>query len=416
MPQTYNMKKKTIAVFFGGRSPEHDVSVISALQVMDAIDQSRYTVLPVYIAPDGAWFIGDGLRNRDTYLLSSKKREELTEVTLDVCTGKTASHRGALVPKKHPFLGSAKPTFFDIAIPAFHGLYGEDGNIQGLFELANIPYTGMRTKASSVLMDKGATKHLLQALDIPTLDYAIIKRPDDGFLVNEAVLDEVFQPLGFPCILKPSHLGSSIGVAKVSSVEEAKACLPAIFEYDDAAIAEPFVQNLVEYNVAVTKKGSALITSAIERPKGTDELLDFKQKYMSGGDDKTGNKLGGTKDTSAPVSEGMLSLTREINPSLPKEMDHNIRAWACKMFDGIDGSGAPRIDFIGNKETGEIWMNEVNPCPGSFGYFLWEAAQNPLMFTDFLTHLIEEAAVLNIARTLPVDPVPEDARLLKRRG
>jgi len=112
----------------------------------------------------------------------------------------------------------------------------------------------------------------------------------------------------------------------------------------------------------------------------------------------------------------MLSLTREINPTLPKDVDNNIRAWACKMFDGIDGSGAPRIDFIGNKETGEIWMNEVNPCPGSFGYFLWEAAQNPLMFTDFLTHLIEEAAILNVARTLPVDPVPEDARLLKRRG
>lgn len=415
MSQTDNIKKKTIAVFFGGRSPEHDVSIISALQAMDAIDQNHYTVLPVYIAPDGVWFIGQGLRKRDTYLPNKATREKLTEVTLDMCVKKSAQGRGALIPKKQPLFGTAKPVYFDVAIPAFHGLFGEDGNIQGMFEMANIPYTGMRTKASAILMDKGATKHLLQALDIPTLPYAIIKRPEKGFLVDEAVLTEIFHPLDFPCILKPAHLGSSIGVAKVTSIEEVKACLPSIFEYDDAAIAEPFVQNLIEYNIAICKKNGALMTSAIERPKGTDELLDFKQKYMSGGEDKSGNKLGGMKDAGAPVSEGMLSLTREINPALPKEMEQNIRIWACKMFDGADGTGAPRIDFIGNRETGEIWMNEVNPCPGSFGYFLWEAAADPMIFTDLMTHLIEEAMAQNIARTLPADPVPEDARLLKRK-
>lgn len=405
MSQTQMTQKKRIAVFFGGRSPEHDVSVISALQVLGAIDASRYESFPVYIDPKGAWYIGDALRKRENYLF--KNTSDLTEVTLDV----SAKRGGALIPKKQPFLGSAKPIEFDVAIPAFHGLYGEDGNIQGLFELANIPYTGMRTKASAILMDKVTTKYALQALDIPVLPFAILRRPSEGYLIPEDQIDALLKPLGYPCIIKPSHLGSSIGVAKVNNAAEAKACLPAIFEMDDAAIAEPFVQNLIEYNVAVMKGG---LTSAIERPKATEELLDFKQKYMSGGDGKTGDKLGGVKDGNAPVSEGMLSLTREINPDIPSEKDAQIREWAVRMFDALDGTGAPRIDFIGNAESGELWMNEINPIPGSFGYFLWEAAADPLLFTDLLTAQIEEAITENISKALPADVVPKDARLLKR--
>lgn len=404
------INKKKIAVFFGGRSPEHDVSVITAIQVMQALDVTLYEVLPVYIALDGKWYIGDGLNKRDTFIPSDATKKNLTEVTLDM----SSQRGGALIPKSQPFLGKSKPISFDVAIPAFHGLYGEDGNIQGLFELANIPYVGMRTKASSVLMDKVTSKYIFQSLGIPVLPFAAVKRPDQGYLIPEAVLEEILKPVGFPCILKPSHLGSSIGVAKVSSVEEAKACLPAIFEFDDCAIAEPFVENLVEYNVAVSKLGNdGIKTSAIERPKSSDELLDFKQKYMSGTNGKGGNKMGGTK-TFSTASEGMLSLTRDINPDVPQELENDVRRWATLMFEALDGTGAPRIDFIGNAKTGEIWMNEVNPLPGSFGYFLWEAAQDVILFTDLLSHLIAEAISCNIGRSLPADPVPADARLLKR--
>lgn len=403
------INKKTVAVFFGGRSPEHDVSVISGLQALQALDNALYNAMPVYVAPDGAWYVGDILRRRESYMLNEERKKQLTEVTLDV-QGKRG---GVLLPKKTPFFGSAKPITFDIAIPVFHGLYGEDGNIQGLFELANVPYAGMRTKASAILMDKVTTKYFLQALDIPVLPFAIIRRPHEGYLIPEEELDAMLAPLGYPCIFKPSHLGSSIGVAKVNNAAEAKACLPAIFEFDDSAIAEPFVENLVEYNVSVTRLGGTIVTSAIERPKAVDELLDFKQKYMSGGDNKSGNKLEGAK-TFTTASEGMLSLTREINPEIPVEMDDNIRTWASRMFEAIDGTGVPRIDYIGNAKTGEIWMNEINPCPGSLGYFLWEAAKNPVFFTDLLTSMLAEAMNENKGRILPYDPVPEDARLLKR--
>lgn len=401
--------RKKIAVFIGGRSPEHDVSVVSGLQVYNAIDRSAYDPFIVYITTNGRWFIGEGLDKRENYI--PKDFGNLTEVTLDVSG---ASSKGALIPKESGLFSKPKPIEFDAAVPVFHGLYGEDGNIQGMFEFANIPYAGMRTKASSILMDKITTKYILQALDIPVLPFAKVKRPSDGsFLVDEKTLEELLEPVGFPCILKPTHLGSSIGVAKVNDVKEAKACLPAIFEFDTSAIAEPFVKNLVEYNVSVGRIDGALKTSAIERPKATDELLDFKQKYLSGSG-KSGDKLGGNKQSSGPVSEGMLSLTREINPDISAEMDANIRQWAVAMFEALDGAGAPRIDFIGDSQSGEIWMNEVNPLPGSFAYFLWEAAGETVLFTDLMTSLIEEAFVQNRAMVIPSDPVPEDARLLKR--
>ena len=402
-------------MFFGGRSPEHDVSVISGLQALNALDPSLYDAFPVYIAPNGAWYVGDALRDRRNYLLNTQRLRWVKEVTLDM----NGTRGGILLPKKKSLFGGCKPISFEVALLAFHGLYGEDGNIQGMFEVANVPYTGMRTKASAILMDKVATKHFLKALNIPVLPFSTLKRPQEGYLIAEEELKTLLEPIGFPCIIKPSHLGSSIGVAKIDNVEEAKACLPAIFEYDDVAIAEPFVNNLVEYNVAVAKTEDRIVTSAIEKPKTTDELLDFKQKYMSGSNDKTGNKLGGNKMSGnkmgAPVSEGLLSLTRDINPDISADMDSKIRDWAVRMFEALDGTGAPRIDCIGNSTTGELWMNEVNPCPGSFGYFLWEASkENLVLFTDLLTALITEALSENASHSLPHDPVPADAQLFRR--
>ena len=408
-----NNSRKKVAVFFGGRSPEHDVSVVSGLQVLSAIDETQYEAFPVYVAPDGQWRVGDVLRDRNSYMLSGETLKQTQSVTLDP----SGQRGGKLIPKGSAGLFKKPQAIeFDVAIPVFHGLYGEDGNIQGAFELANIPYTGMRTMASSVLMDKVATKRILEESKVPTLGYAVLKCPDQGLMIPVDEIKAATKHLKFPCIIKPVHLGSSIGVAKVDSPEEVKATLPAIFEFDDAAILEPFVENLVEYNVAVSKAFGELSFSAIERPKASDELLDFKQKYLSGKDSKTGEKMAGgsgTKQVGA-ISEGMLSLTRELNPKLTKKQTDAIKAHAAAMFEAVNGTGAPRIDFISNGKTGEIWLNEVNPIPGSFGYFLWEAAEDSKLFTELLNALISEALAQNRGRSLPKDPVPKDARLLKR--
>lgn len=408
--------KKTVALFYGGPSPEHDVSVVTALQIASAIDSARFETLLVYIAPDGRWFTGEPLAQRKNYLFDVESIKTLTQVTLDTNRSDGMQRPGRLRALKTGFFGKAQSFEFDIALPAFHGLYGEDGNIQGLFEQASIPYAGTRTMTSAILMDKAATKYLLKGIGIDALPFAEIKRPGQGTIVAPALIDAAMKEAGlsFPCILKPTHLGSSIGVAKVTSAEETSACLPAIFAMDDSAILEPFVDNLVEYNVAVNRFDGDIHLSAIERPKSTEDLLDFKQKYLSGGSDKGGDKLGGQKNP-GQISQGMLSLTRDLNPEMPAMMQEKIRNWATILFEKLPCTGAPRIDFIANGKTSDVWLNEVNPFPGSIGYFLWEAApDNPLLFTELLTKLLDEAVSEHAKRRLPKDPVPKDARLLKR--
>jgi D-alanine-D-alanine ligase len=401
--------KTRIAVFLGGRSPEHDVSVVTGLQALQALDQTRFDSFVIYVTTDGDWLVGPGLSDRRSYLPTPEIRAKLTEVTLDIAAG----GGGRLVARKSGLFSRKPPIEFDVALLAFHGLFGEDGQFQGLFEAANIPYTGMRTLASAVLMDKSITKRALDSRGIPFLHQVAVDRPQTGLPPADTLSDQMREAnIGFPCIVKPAHLGSSIGVGKAEDIEEARALLPPIFRLDTQAVIEPFVPNLVEYNVSVARFDGEARCSAIERPKRVEDLLDFRQKYLSSGGD--GNKSG-SKTLTQP-SQGMLSLTREINPDLPPAFAENIRRLAVAAFDEIGGTGAPRIDFLCNDATAEVWLNEVNPCPGSFGFYLWEAAPQPLGFTALLSHLIDEAQARHRAVQLPADPVPSDARLLKRPG
>jgi D-alanine-D-alanine ligase len=400
--------KTRVAVFFGGRSPEHDISVITGLQALEALDGDRFDSFPVYVAPDGKWFLGDALRSRSSYIPRENTLKTLDGVTLDLWP--TVEGRGRLLPVKPGGLFSKpKVIEFDVALLAFHGLFGEDGRIQSLFELANVPYTGMRTLASSVCMDKAATKRILAGTGIALLPSAVLARPATGLLPSSSDVQAQMRDLSFPVIVKPLHLGSSIGVARASTMEEARGALSVIFRLDTHAIVEPFVENLVEYNVAVRNGKSGIVTSAVERPKSDRELLDFKAKYLAGG---TGSKSG-SKQPGA-ISQGMLSLTRELNPALAPDLEGKIRNWAGLCFEAVYGTGAPRIDFLCNGKTGEVWLNEVNPCPGSFGYFLWEAASQPVLFSELLSTLVDEAFAAHRLIQLPPDPTQPDSRLFPR--
>ena len=338
--------KTRIAVLFGGRSPEHDVSVVTGLQALQAIDQERFSAFPVYIATDGNWFVGEPLRDRNIYLPSASTLEQLDSVGLDLCPN--VEGHGRLLPRqKRGFLRTPKPIEFDVALLAFHGLFGEDGRIQGLLEMANVPYTGMRPLASGICMDKAATKRALAGTGIQLLPSTIVRRPASGFLPSADELEKQLPAeMSFPVIVKPLHLGSSIGVAKASNTEELRASLPSIFRLDTEALIEPFVQNLVEYNVAIRMVNGLPCTSAIERPKPTEELLDFKTKYLSADSRKSAGKTPGT------VSQGMLSLTRDINPKLPPPFESKIRQWAQNCFAIMNGTGAPRIDFLSDEKSG----------------------------------------------------------------
>jgi len=400
------MSKTRVAVLFGGRSPEHDVSIVSGLQALNALDSTKYEGFPVYVAGDGAWFTGDALRNRAGYIPDEEARRNLVRVDLDL-----SANKGQLIPRSKGgfFARKPEPIGFDVALLAFHGNIGEDGQIQGVFETANVPYTGARTMASAILMDKAITKRAFAGRGIGMLPDVVVNRPATGLVPDRESLEAALKNIAFPVIVKPAHLGSSIGVAKAEDIDTVRQVLPGIFKFDTQAIIEPFVENLVEYNVAVRRENGAVVTSAIERPKRQTDLLDFKTKYMSGGSKKTG----GGKQPGAS-SQGMLSLTRDINPDIPAALENSIRQWATEAYLAVNGTGAPRIDFLSNERTGEVWLNEVNPCPGSFGYFLWEAAAKPVLFTALLDGLIEEAKVYHRAAQLPSDPTPADARLFRR--
>lgn len=379
---------RRVAVLFGGNSPEHDVSVVTALQVMDALDPRQFDVVPIYSDFDGGYITGPKLRHRDAYTprpVGSRGDFTWTENGPGfVCTDGQIIH-------------------IDAVIMAYHGLYGEDGREQAYLERLGIPYTGFLSLNAAIAMRKDVTKDLLASAGIPMLPHAVFYRPVGASVPSRTDIEDILGNLRFPLVLKPCSLGSSIGVALVQDISDVEAVLPSILAKDRRVMAEPQVQNLCEYNVAVRSGPNGPITSAIERPKTDADLLDFKEKYLSSD--------GGKKGGGAP-SEGMLSLTRDINPDLPDNLERQIRDIAVTAFERLGARGAPRLDFLFDQQAGALYFNEVNPIPGSFGHFLWEAADDPLLFPDLLSALVDEA-VGDTLRSFG-DPVPSDARLLKR--
>ena len=396
-------EKLRVAVLFGGTSPEHDVSIVTGLQALQALDSERFAGFPVYITTDGQWLTGEALRHRSFYIPGPDARAAATAV---IGPYAAPGQKPVLRAARNPRFGASRDIGFDVALLALHGGTGESGQIQGLFEHAGIPYTGMRHLGCAMAMDKIATKRLLQGAGIPLLPFVELRRPAESRFLPRPVLDQALERIGLPCIVKPVHLGSSIGVVRIASADELEQVLPGIFGLDPVVMLEPFVQNLVEYNVSVGAFAE-IRTSAIETPKMVADLLDFRQKYLSS-PGKSGAKTPGQS------SEGLLALTRTINPKLPASLEAQIRDHAAAAFRLLGPAGVPRIDFLSNAETGELWLNEVNPCPGSFGYFLWEAASPPLLFTELLAAQIHEALAQHRATRQPADPVPQDARLFKR--
>ena len=352
---------------------------------MNAVDNERFGILPVYVGPDGRWWTGEALRDKKFYPLTRATEKDLTRVSLP----------GASIRGKQPyFLAGKKGVFsksevltFDLAFPAIHGSNGEDGTLQGLLDFVGIPYAGCSVLAAAATMDKDFTKRLVKAIGVPTLPHLLLKKPPENKTPDQKAIKKALQAsLGknpFPVIVKPCNLGSSIGVTPANDMDDLLAGLLLCFRLDRAVIIEPFVQNLVEYNVAVSKAFGKTTASVIERPLKENEFLDFKGKYLSGdtkgGKMKTGN------------SEGMVSLNRVMNPpELNQGQQEKIQGWAVAAFDALGLAGSVRIDFLGNEKTGELWLNEINTVPGSFAYYLWQESEPAVSFTDLTTALINE--------------------------
>ncbi|MFQ5347601.1 MAG: D-alanine--D-alanine ligase [Rhodothalassiaceae bacterium] len=403
--------RKVIAVIFGGRSVEHDVSILTGLQFLDALDQSRYRGLPVYVDLEGQWWTGEALRRRSLYPLDAGAKEALQAVTLPV--GVPVRRRPVLLAPSRGLLGRRiEEISFDLMVPAIHGSHGEDGSLQGLLAFAGVPYAGCRPFGAAATMDKHATKEILHRFGLPVLPHLVVERPAAGrFPDAEALGKALVARLGadpYPVIVKPRRLGSSVAVSPASDPDALMAALLDAFRVDGAALVEPMVGDLVEYNVAVMRRDGRIVTSAIERPRRESAFLDFRTKYLAGG------TAGGPKLDMVP-SEGMVAQSRELNPKgLDAAQETLIRDAASRAFEIFDLAGSVRVDFLCDGKSGEIWLNEINTIPGSFAFFLWRTAAEPLGFTALASHLVEEGLALSAADRQGIDPRLAGAEIFRR--
>jgi len=376
------MPNKTVAVLFGGRSVEHEVSVISAHQVMDALDQAGFPILPIYITKLGDLYAGEGLHNLELYREQTFHAAGLKNV-FRVGLSPDRSVRQLVV---HPVAGggllSKGPKLWaDVFFPVLHGTHGEDGSIQGLFELADVPYVGSGILASAIGMDKVRTKRILEEAGIPTLDCLEVSRAE-WTADPDAFAAEVEKKYPYPVIVKPVCLGSSVGVTRAADRAALTDALDLALEIDVRALVEEALTDFIELNCAVM--GPPERASACEQPIGYEAVLSFDDKYKHGG-----KKLGGAKTGTGAGSAGMAGLRREIPAPIGDALTAQVQELAVKAFRAIGAAGVARVDFLYQAAGKRLLLNEINTLPGSLAYYLWEV--DGLRFDQLVSMLVQSA-------------------------
>jgi D-alanine-D-alanine ligase len=381
----------TVGVAFGGVAPEHEVSIISALQAAAALDRSRYRPLPIYIAKDGTWFTGEGLLDIETY----RDQDALREHAMPVSAAPGGPGQLELVevrPKgtvRRLFTRPRRHTV-DVMLLGLHGGTGENGGLQGLCETMGVPYTGSGVLGSALGMDKAVSKMVCRDQDIPVVDFVAFHESTWGGSEEEA-LDYCAQKLGYPMIVKPAQLGSSIGIELVEERDALDAAIEDGFRYDEKVIVERAVEELREINCAVLGDVTEATPSVLEEPVASEdeEVLSFQDKYMreEGGGAKSDGTTGAKAAGDAPG--GMASLDRIIPAELSEERTEHIQNMAVRIFQLFDCAGVARIDFMIDEATGDLFFNEINTIPGSFSFYLWEPTGIPF---EELTHRMIEIA------------------------
>ena len=371
------MGKMNIAVFFGSRSCEHDVSIVSALQLIEAAKAAGFNVTPVYISRDGLWYTGEPLEQIETFRDFNPMTKGITRVTLDVTAN--AGDLWAWPPQRAGLFAKV-PTpvaHIDCAIPVFHGWHGEDGTIQGLFEMANIPYASTGVLGSAIGMDKIAMKLLLRGAGYPVLDFVWFTR-EQLKKERQAVIERVEKEIKYPAFIKPAALGSSIGVSRAKNREELERALDMAASYDRRILVEVGVVHPVEINCAAMGYGEDVRASVCEMPvpSSNDTFLDFWQKYLR------------NASTKGEDSRGMKSLSRVVPAPIGDELTGRIQTMTCDIFKLLDCCGTVRVDFILDQND-MLFVNEPNTIPGSLAFYLWKASG--LDFPKLIEKMVEDA-------------------------
>ncbi|MFN8378696.1 MAG: D-alanine--D-alanine ligase family protein [Anaerolineae bacterium] len=343
-------KTTVVGVIFGGRSVEHDVSVVTGQQIMRAFPAERYDVVPLYIDRDGRWFTGEPLKDLKTF---QEDVRNVTGVSAVVLSPDVRQHGLIVNPLPTGMFAKAQSLKLDVVFPAIHGSHGEDGTLQGLFELADLPYAGCGVLASAIANDKWLSKQILKQNDVPVVDGLCFTRTQ--WETNpDAIVEQIKARFAYPVFIKPATLGSSIGIGRADNDALLRASIEVAANLDRRFLIEPAVLGCVEINCSVLGDDRNMRTSVLEQPVSWEEFLTYEEKYLRGG-------------------EGMKSADRIIPAPLTPELTEQIQTVARKAFAAIDGRGIARIDFLVRPEQNEVILNEINTLPGSLAFYLWEA-------------------------------------------
>lgn len=361
--------KTNIAVFFGCRSVEHEVSIISAAQAMRAMDRKKYDITPVYVAKNGSMYTGDSLFEIENYRDIPSLLKNANKVTFISTEGGVVMHR---LEQKH--FKKTPDVKIDLAFPVVHGTNCEDGTIAGYFEFLGLPYISCDIISAAVGMDKAVFKDVLKAANLPVLD-CVKFRAREYMLNKDEITAEIGKKIGYPLIVKPVNLGSSVGITKVNGESELDDAVRLSIGFSDTVLVEKAITSLREINCSVIGDADECEASVCEEPFMNDEILSYADKY-----------LGGAK---GQASKGMASLGRKVPADLPQEKSDEIRELSCKIFKAIGASGVVRIDFLLDTEENKVYANEINTVPGSLAFYLWEATG--LKYTDMIDRLVDIA-------------------------
>lgn len=361
--------KTNVAVFFGGRSVEHEISIISAVQAMGNIDREKYNVIPVYMSKQSVLFSGEALCDIETF--RSGKPESRSDRVTFVATGSGVEMRYL----ENRLFGGKKPITIDVAFPIVHGTNCEDGSVQGYIETLGLPYVGCDVMSSALGMDKVLFKNVLLDRKIPTLR-CIDFGARDWALDSDKLVAKVTEKIGYPMIVKPANLGSSVGISKVDSEQELRAAVDTACSFADRVLVEHAVSNLREINCSVLGDRNDCRASALEEPVMHDKILSYDDKYRA--------------NASKSGSKGMASLSRKLPADLSPEKTAEIQKIALDTFKCIGASGVVRIDFLMDcDDNDKVYVNEINTIPGSLSFYLWEATD--LKYPELIDELISLA-------------------------
>lgn len=350
--------KIRVGVFFGGKSVEHEVSVISGLQAFNTFDRTKYEPIPIYITKENELYTGEAVGDIANYKDIPALLKKSTRVFM-MCEGNCVK----LIQYPAKKFGSSEVAQIDVAFPVVHGANVEDGSIQGFLSHYNIPFAGCDVMASAVTMDKYVMKTVLQDNDIPVLP-CVTLHAKDYQVGEEEAHDQIEKKIGYPVIVKPVNLGSSVGIKIAKDREELRDALEYAFTFSEKVLTERAILNLREINCGVLGDYEEAQASECEEPisGGETGILSYEDKYVAGG-------KGG--------SEGMRTAKRELPADLTPEKREEIRSFAVKTFRVLGCNGVSRIDFMIDCDTDKVYVNEINPIPGSLAFYLFEALGKP---------------------------------------